>query len=122
VGQVGLDIDVLDCITGKQRNAGSLSGGETFIASLSLALGLSDYVREIAGGVHIETLFIDEGFGNLDKDILDGVLETISTIAMEGQATIGLISHVEELAARFSSKILVQKDHMGHSQCHLDIN
>lgn len=115
VGQVGLGIDVVDCLTNCARNAGSLSGGETFIASLALALGLSDYVRESTGGTRVETLFIDEGFGNLDRETLERVVETISTLATEGNCTIGLISHVEELYGRFSSKILVNKDQFGHS-------
>lgn len=122
VGQIGLDIDVFDCITNQQRNVGSLSGGETFIASLSLALGLSDYVREVAGGIHIETLFIDEGFGNLDRDSLDEVIDTISTLAIEGNVTIGIISHVEDLSSRFSSRITVDKDRLGHSQCTVEIS
>ena len=116
-GQYGLDIDVVDEITGFSRDAKSLSGGETFMASLCLALGVSDYVREVAGGVRIETLFIDEGFGSLDKASLDEVVNTISSLSADGNITIGVISHIEELFDRFPVIIQVDKDKEGHSSC-----
>lgn len=106
----GLDIDVYDPINNIPRNTTTLSGGETFMASLSLALGLSDYVRETLGGIDIDTLFIDEGFGSLDKESLDRVISTICILSERSNITIGLISHVEELKNRFDCKLLVSKD------------
>ena len=93
----GLGIAVNDVHTGRPRDISTLSGGETFIAALSLALGLSDVVERHSGGIRLDTIFIDEGFGTLDSDdqagSLDKVLETLSKMAAEGRS-IGLISHV----------------------------
>ena len=121
-GQTGLGIDVVDCLSNRSRDASSLSGGETFMASVSLALGLSDYVREQSGGVHIETLFIDEGFGTLDNELLNSVINTVSTLSNGGDVTVGLISHIEELKNTFHAKINVEKDRSGHSKCFVDIS
>ncbi len=115
--QQGLDIDVLDLFTNKERRASTLSGGETFMASLSLALGLSDYVKEVVGNKRIEMLFIDEGFGTLDSESLAKVVNTLTSLVAQESTVIGLISHVNELEEFFDSKLLVSKDKLGHSTC-----
>jgi exonuclease SbcC len=117
--QQGLDIDVKDVITGESRKASTLSGGETFMASLSLALGLSDYVKETTSQIKIETLFIDEGFGTLDKETLAKAVEVLSSLVQNEEVTIGLISHVDELLSTFPTRIDVTKDHFGHSSAKL---
>ncbi|MCL1791517.1 MAG: SMC family ATPase [Peptococcaceae bacterium] len=106
--KTGLEIEVLDAYTGKARSANSLSGGESFMASLSLALGLSDIVQQNAGGIHLDTMFIDEGFGSLDTDILDLAIRTLSELAGTNRI-IGVISHVPELRERIDKQIQVEK-------------
>ncbi|MDX0889079.1 AAA family ATPase [Sinorhizobium medicae] len=93
-GKKGLDIVVHDVHTGRTRATATLSGGETFMAALALALGLSDVVESVNGGVHLNTIFIDEGFGTLDMETLDQALQTLQDIVGESRA-VGLISHVE---------------------------
>lgn len=104
--KAGLDIEILDANTGKARPASTLSGGESFLASLSLALGLSDEISMENGGIRIDTLFIDEGFGTLSKDYLDKAISTIEKLAYEDKF-IGLISHVDELKEAIDAKINV---------------
>ncbi len=106
--QTGLEIDVLDHYTGQIRDVKSLSGGEAFKASLSLALGLSDVVQGNAGGVQIETMFIDEGFGSLDDESRRLAISTLAGIA-GGNRLVGIISHVSELREQIDRKIIVQR-------------
>ncbi|WP_297281311.1 AAA family ATPase [uncultured Anaerococcus sp.] len=102
----GLDIEILDANTGKKRPASTLSGGESFLASLSLALGLSDEISAENGGIKIDTLFIDEGFGTLSDEYLNNVIHQIEKLSYENKF-IGLISHVKELKEAIDAKILV---------------
>ncbi len=110
--KTGLEIEVLDAYTGKARPSGSLSGGESFMASLSLALGLSDVVQQNAGGVHLDAMFIDEGFGSLDTETLELAMRTLSDIA-GGNRIIGIISHVTELNERIDKQVHVKKTPTG---------
>ena len=110
--KMGLEIEVLDAYTGKARSSGSLSGGESFMASLSLALGLSDVVQQNAGGVHLDAMFIDEGFGSLDTEALELAVRTLSDIA-GGNRIIGIISHVTELSERIDKQVYVKKTTAG---------
>ena len=109
--QSGLELDVCDHYTGKRRDVRSLSGGESFKASLALALGLSDVVQSTAGGVKLDAMFIDEGFGSLDADSLDVAISTLQEIA--GNRIVGVISHVGDLAARIDKQIRVKRGKTG---------
>lgn len=108
----GLGLDVYDAYTGRVRSSDTLSGGESFMASLSLALGLSDVVSRQSGGVRLESMFIDEGFGSLDREHLALAVKTLSSIA-GGDTMVGVISHVEELRYGIEPKIIVTKDKTG---------
>lgn len=110
--QGGLELDVMDFYTGKVRNVRTLSGGESFKASLSLALGLSDVIQLGAGGVEIDAMFIDEGFGSLDAESLDSAMRILETLAGDNRQ-IGIISHVSELRNRIEHKILVTRKRQG---------
>ena len=112
----GLEIDVLDLTTGKCRPSASLSGGEAFYTSLSLALGLSDVVQRHAGGMKLEALFIDEGFGTLDDDMLDNALAVLNDLS-RGERLVGIISHVDKLSASIPQKIIVKNGPGGSSLC-----
>jgi len=114
-GNTGLGINVMDEATGDSRPTTSLSGGETFYASLSLALGLADVVQSETGGVSLETLFVDEGFGSLDTDTLERVLDQLDQLKSGGR-TIGVISHVSEMKDRFPDRIVVSRGTEGVSQ------
>lgn len=103
----GLEINIFDRYSGKERSVKTLSGGETFKASLALALGLSDVIQSQQGGVEINTLFIDEGFGSLDIDSLEIAIETLMELQSSGRL-IGIISHVEELKNRIPARIIVE--------------
>ena len=110
----GLNLEIPDTWTGEPREASSLSGGESFLASLSLALGLAEVVQANNGGIELDTLFIDEGFGTLDAETLDMVMGTIESLRDSGR-TIGLISHVEEMKNRIPAQIVVEKGQNGSS-------
>lgn len=107
--QSGLELDVIDHYNGEKRSVKTLSGGESFKASLSLALGLADEIQASAGGIKIDSMFIDEGFGSLDEESLRQAIKTLSEIS-EGNRLIGVISHVSELKERIDKQILVTKD------------
>jgi exonuclease SbcC len=102
----GLDLEVFDTYTGTARSVATLSGGETFLASLSLALGLADVVQSYAGGIHLDTIFVDEGFGALDPESLDFALRALLDLQKEGRL-VGIISHVPELKERIDARLEV---------------
>jgi exonuclease SbcC len=108
----GLGLEVLDLWTGQARSTSSLSGGESFMASLALALGLADAVREEAGGFDLQTLFVDEGFGTLDDDSLEQVMDVLDGLR-EGGRSVGVVSHVPELRTRIPSQVVVDKTERG---------
>ncbi len=110
--QAGLGLEVVDQWTGDARDPSTLSGGETFVVSLSLALGLADVVTQEAGGTEIETLFVDEGFGTLDADTLDDVMDRLDGLRAGGR-TVGVVSHVSELRNRIPTQVHVEKGRSG---------
>ncbi|MBQ9140592.1 MAG: SMC family ATPase [Lachnospiraceae bacterium] len=107
-----LEIEVMDYYTGKCRSVRTLSGGESFKASLSLALGLSDVIQAMSGGIHVDALFIDEGFGALDSESLDQACATLMSL-VESERLIGIISHVPELRERIDKQIVIEKSGNG---------
>lgn len=109
----GLDLDIVDAWTGKTRPAGTLSGGETFMASISLALGLADSIQSRSGGIQLDAVFIDEGFGSLDEASLERAITILDEI--RGSRTVGLISHVAELRSRIPNRIEIVKTATGSS-------
>ena len=115
-GASGLDLDVMDEYTGQQRAVATLSGGESFMAALALALGLSDVVQAYAGGIRLDTLFIDEGFGSLDAESLELAIRTLIDLQAGGR-TIGIISHVSELKEQMSLRVDVIPDVSGSRIC-----
>jgi exonuclease SbcC len=112
--RAGLGLQVVDTHTGASRPTASLSGGETFFASLSLALGLADVVRAQAGGGDLDTLFIDEGFGTLDADTLEQVMDVVDALR-EGGRVVGIVSHVDDLKARIPERLEVRRHDDGSS-------
>ena len=108
----GLGLEVVDEWTGQRRDTATLSGGESFMASLALALGLADVVQHEAGGVDIETLFVDEGFGSLDEQSLEQVMDALEGLR-DGGRVVGLVSHVAEMKQRISSQLQVTKNRNG---------
>ena len=111
-GARGLDIAVFDAYTGASRPANTLSGGETFLASLGLSMGLADVIQSYAGGIHLDTMFIDEGFGTLDPDTLDVAMETLVALQSQGRL-VGIISHVPELQQQIGAHLVVTKTDEG---------
>ena len=111
--KAGLDIEVLSRRTGVQRESASLSGGESFIVSLSLALGLSDVVQSHSGGQSLDTLFIDEGFGSLDDNTLDKAVQVLNNLSDGGNKLVGIISHVGRLEESITEKIVVHQGSNG---------
>ena len=112
--QSGLELEVMDHYNGSVRSVKSLSGGESFKASLSLALGLSDVVQAAAGGIRLDTMFVYEGFGSLDSGSLDQAIDALISLA-EGNRLVGIISHVSELKERIDRQIIVTKNKTGGS-------
>ena len=113
-GKTGLGLNVLDNYNATERSVKLLSGGELFTASLALALGLSEEVEAKAGGISMDTLFIDEGFGSLDKKSLDSAIQLLQRLTFE-KRLVGIISHVEELKTMIKNKINVYKNMDGSS-------
>lgn len=111
----GLSLDVIDHYNGSQRSVNTLSGGESFKASLSLALGLSDEIQASAGGIRLDTMFVDEGFGSLDDESLNQAMNALKGLT-EGNRLVGIISHVSELKERIDRQIIVSKDRLGGSK------
>ncbi|MEV6833660.1 SMC family ATPase [Streptomyces sp. NPDC051133] len=111
-GRSGLGLHVVDAWTGRARDTATLSGGETFFASLALALGLADVVTDEAGGVRLDTLFIDEGFGSLDDQTLDEVLDVLDSLR-ERDRSVGIVSHVADLRRRIHARLEVEKGRSG---------
>ncbi len=113
--QSGLELDVVDHYNGSERSVRTLSGGESFQASLSLALGLADEIQSAAGGIQLDTLFVDEGFGSLDEEALQQAVKTLQGLA-DGRRLVGIISHVAELKERIDRQVVVTKARTGGSR------
>lgn len=116
--QSGLELDVIDHYNGSERSVKTLSGGETFLASLSLALGLSEEIQSSAGGVQMDTLFVDEGFGSLDEETLRQAMRALRELS-EGDRLIGIISHVSELRREIDRQIVVKRSKDGASRAEI---
>ena len=114
--QSGLDLDVIDHYNGSVRPVKTLSGGEAFKASLCLALGMADEITSCAGGVSLDTMFVDEGFGSLDEESLSQALQVLSSLSNQGKRLVGIISHVDELKQRIPKQIRVTKSKTGFSK------
>ena len=112
--KAGLDLNVIDHYNGTERSVKTLSGGESFQASLSLALGLSDEIQASAGGIRLDSMFVDEGFGSLDEESLEQALKALAGLA-DGKRLVGIISHVSELKERIDNKIIVTKQCNGEN-------
>ncbi|NLC32151.1 MAG: SMC family ATPase, partial [Clostridiales bacterium] len=110
----GLELDVIDHYNGTERNIKTLSGGESFKASLSLALGLSDEIQSSAGGIQLDCMFVDEGFGSLDDESLQQAIKALASLA-QGNRLVGIISHVGELKDKIDKQIIVTKEKTGGS-------
>lgn len=116
--QAGLDLDVTDYYNGSVRDVKTLSGGESFKASLALALGMSDVIQSMAGGIKLDTLFVDEGFGSLDEHSLHNAIRVLEELA-QSDRLIGIISHVGTLKEHIERQIVVTKDRAGGSHAHI---
>ena len=118
--QSGLELDVNDHYSGSFRSVKTLSGGESFMASLSLALGLSEEIQASAGGVHLDCMFVDEGFGSLDEDTLQQAMRSLNRLT-DGDRLVGIISHVDQLRQQIDRQIVVKKDPAGGSRAMLQV-
>lgn len=118
--QSGLELDVIDHHNGSERSVKSLSGGESFKASLSLALGLSDEVQSAVGGIRLDTMFVDEGFGSLDEESLAQAIRALTGLT-EGKHLVGIISHVTELKEKIDKQIIVTKAKTGGSRVEIAV-
>lgn len=118
--QSGLELDVIDHYNGTERSVKTLSGGESFKAALSLALGLSDEIQYSAGGIQIDAMFVDEGFGSLDDESLNQAISVLNRLT-EGNRVIGIISHVSEIKERIEKQIVVKKQKIGGSHVVIEI-
>ena len=112
--QSGLELDVIDHYNGSRRSVKTLSGGESFKASLSLALGLSDEIQASAGGIRLDTMFVDEGFGSLDDESLQQAMRALIGLT-ESNRLVGIISHISELKEKIDKQIVVTKEKSGGS-------
>lgn len=120
-GYSGLDLDIFDYYSNKPRDIASLSGGESFLTSLALALGLSDYVTQSSGGIHLESVFIDEGFGTLDAETLETAISTLIELERSGKM-VGIISHVSSLKSRIPNVLYVNSDnYMSTTKFQIDL-
>mgnify|MGYP002515165956 CR=1 FL=1 len=117
--QTGLELNVRDYVNDTERPVASLSGGEAFLASLSLALGMSDEIQAQEGGIELDVLFVDEGFGSLDEELLRIAIGTLQSLS-ENRRLVGVISHVQELRERIGRKIIVRKGEDGASQARIE--
>ena len=113
--QSGLELNVIDHYNGSERSVKSLSGGESFKASLSLALGLSDEIQSSSGGIRLDTMFVDEGFGSLESESLSQAIDALASLS-EGNRLVGIISHVDALKQRIDRQIVITKDNNGTSR------
>lgn len=118
--QTGLDLNVIDHASGKQREVKTLSGGESFLASLSLALGLADEVQSSAGGIQLDTMFVDEGFGSLDDESLKSAINVLQNLAGDHRL-VGIISHVNELENKIDKIVRVKKDERKVSRVTIEV-
>jgi len=118
--QAGLDLDVIDHYNGSERSVKTLSGGESFKASLALALGLSDEIQSAAGGIRLDTMFVDEGFGSLDEESLRMAIHTLTDLT-EGNRLVAIISHIGELKEKIDDQIVVRKERTGGSKAEIII-
>ncbi|MGG5171620.1 AAA family ATPase [Pseudarthrobacter sp. J1738] len=117
----GLGLEVVDLWTGQSRETSTLSGGESFMASLALALGLADVVQQESGGVEIDTLFVDEGFGSLDEQALEQVMDALESLR-EGGRMVGLVSHVAEMKMRIPAQLQLMKGRQGSTLKFVDLS
>jgi exonuclease SbcC len=111
-GEVGLDLDVYSLVNNQVRDVKTLSGGESFMAALAMALGMSDIIQYTAGRIHIDTMFIDEGFGSLSDEARMQAIKILNDLS-GGKRLVGIISHVTELKAQIDTKLVVTKDEKG---------
>ncbi|MCX4265315.1 MAG: SMC family ATPase, partial [Firmicutes bacterium] len=119
--KAGLELSVVDHYNATQRSVKTLSGGESFKAALALALGLADVIQANAGGIELDSMFVDEGFGSLDEKSLQQAVRTLADLS-EGKRLVGIISHVSELKERIEKQIVVTKDKIGGSQAEIIAN